>query len=318
MDSLRKLIERNEGCAFGKFASDNNMSKEYLSASISESVGTLLSKDNTVAETLWEERTGKTVGVVVAEEARWDTDHFGRRIGKITLALFDEEVGSEQREENMERISKRTMAEMLSARINLTDLKTIQALERMGARLTDVLLTYRFDFSTSLPSLHAPKTRITPVEEGEAEELARIGSEVFAIDRFHGDPSFSTAKSNELYSKWVLNSVNGLADTVLVARDGDRVAGFITCKVEQLGSTYKFGVIDLVGVRPSFAGLGVGRELVHSALEWFSGKVPSVYVGTQAANSRAVRLYESSRFRHACSEATLHRWSDSIPEGLTR
>lgn len=314
LDQLLQLIGRNENLAFGKFGGDNKLSKEYLATSLSDSIVARLSKGEAVAEALWERRTGKTLGVVIAEEAKWDTEHFGRRMGKITLALFDEEVGPDQRAVIMGKISKKIMAKMLSARVNLADLKTIQVLERMGAILTDVLLTYRFDFANPLHSTYVPKTKIGPVREGEADELAHIGSGLFIIDRFHGDSNLSVAKSNELYSKWVLNSVNGLADAVLVARDGDKVAGFITCKVEQLGPAYKFGIIDLVGVRPSFAGLGIGRELVQSALKWFSGRVPSVYVGTQAANTRAVRLYENSRFTYASSEATLHLWSDPMPE----
>ena len=310
-DLLKELIGRNQELAFGKFIGDSNLSNEYLSTSLLENVNARLSKGDAIAEALWEKGTGNTVGLVIAEEAKWDTEHFGSKMGKITLAVFDGKVGPDQRKEIMWKVSKKIAAKMLSARVNLSDLKTIQALEGMGAILTDVLLTYRFDLANRRPSVYLPKSRIGPVKEDEADELAHIGSGVFTIDRFHSDPYLSTSKSNELYSKWVLNSVKGLADAVLVARDGDQVAGFITCKIEQLGPSYKSGIIDLVGVAPSFAGLGIGRDLVQSALKWFSGKVPSVYVGTQAANTRGVRLYEGSRFTHACSEATLHLWSDS-------
>ncbi len=308
---LRDLIGRNEGSALGKFVGDNSLSREGLSTSLSENVNTRLLKGNALAEGLWEKATRKTVGIVVAEETPWDTEHFGQRMGKIILAVFDEEVKPPQRTEVMRRLSKKIAAKMLSARVNLTDLQTIQALERMGAILTDVLLTYRLDLANHVPLANLSKTRIGPVIEDEADELAQLGSSIFTVDRFHGDPNISPAKSSELYSKWVSNSVRGLADAVLVARDGDQVAGFITCKVEQINSVHKFGTIDLVGVRPSFAGLGIGRELVQSALKWFTGRVPSVYVGTQAANTRAVRLYEGSRFAYACSEATFHLWPDS-------
>src|SRR5437660_8918886 len=147
LDHLRQLVERNADLAFGKFIGDTNLSKEYLATSLSENVNARLSKGDAVAEALREKGTGKTVGVVVAEEAKWDTEHFGRRIGKITLALFDEEVRPVRRALIMGRVSKKVMAKMLSARVSLADLKTIQALERRGAILTDVLLTYRFDFA---------------------------------------------------------------------------------------------------------------------------------------------------------------------------
>ena len=311
LDLLNELIARNEGSALGKFIGDKSLSKKALSGSLSEKINTRLLNGSAFGETLWEKETGRTVGIVTADEANWDTEHFGIRMGKITLAVFDEKVGLKKRIEVLGRLAKKIDAKMLSARVNLTDLKTIQALEKMGAILTDVLLTYRFDLKNQLRSTHAPRTSISPVREDEAYELAHIGRSIFTVDRFHGDPNLSAAKSSELYGKWVLNSANGLAQAVLVARDGDKIAGFITCKVEQINSVYKFGTIDLVGVRPSFAGLGIGRELVQSALKWFTGRVPSVYVGTQAANTRAVRLYEGSKFAYACSEATFHLWADS-------
>jgi len=65
----------------------------------------------------------------------------------------------------------------------------------------------------------------------------------------------------------------------------------------------------LVGVHPFYQGQGVASLLVNASLEWFKGKVGSAYVGTQAANDRAVRVYEKSGFRHVSSEASLHLWS---------
>ena len=90
------------------------------------------------------------------------------------------------------------------------------------------------------------------------------------------------------------------------------------CKIDRVGNTLRFGVIDLVGVDPAFSGLGVGKDLVISALQWFKSRVESVYVGTQASNSRAVRLYERTGFLQANSEATLHLWSARLNEEVTR
>ena len=140
--------------------------------------------------------------------------------------------------------------------------------------------------------------------------MVKKAGKIFTIDRFHSDPSLPREKSDQLYSEWVANSFRGLADIVIVARNGDEPVGFITCKVGRVASDFKYGVFDLVGVEPSEAGRGVGSALVHSALEWFATRVPSVYVGTQAANNRAVKLYERAGFRHVCSEASLHLWQD--------
>jgi len=309
---LRHLVTRNEAVVLGRFAGDRNVSRESVIDSLVEDVMMRISRGKAVAQRLFNEETGAIAGIVVAEEAAWDTEHFDRKMGKIILAVFDSIVRQEQRRAALGALAKKAESDMISARVNLNDLRTIHALEHLGAILTDILLSFRFDFADRIPFPHIPKLRVSPAKEMEAEELAHLGSRIFQVDRFHGDPNLPSSKSDELYSKWVSNSVRGLADAVLVARDGDRIAGFITCKVDRVAPDCKVGIVDLVGVDPSFAGRGVGSGLVNSALRWFSGKVRSVYVGTQATNFRAVRLYERSRFIHACSEATLHLWSNSV------
>src|SRR2546428_5029083 len=311
MAQLRQLITHNEAAVLGRLSGDKNIPRERVIDSLVENVGIRISKGNALAQTVTDEKSGILVGIAIAEKAAWDSEHFDRKMGKISLAVFDSTVGQEQRLAAFGAIAKKAELNMISARVNLNDLCTIHALERLGAILTDILLTFRFDLAVHIPSPHFPKMKVSPAEEMEAEELGLLGGRIFQVDRFHGDPNLPSSKSDELYSKWVSNCVNGLADTVLVARDNDRIAGFITCKIERIGPDCKVGVVDLVGVDPSYGGRGVGSDLISAALRWFSGKARSVYVGTQAANLRAVRLYERSRFIHASSEATLHLWSDS-------
>lgn len=311
MAELRQLLSRNEALVIGKFAGDRNVSRERVIDSLVENALTRISGSKAIAQTLFDEKTDMIAGIAVAEEAAWDTQHFDRKMGKFTLAVFDSTVGQAQRHTLFQNLAKKAELDMISARVSLKDLRTIHALEHLGAVLTDILLTFRFDLGDQIPVPHFSKMSVSPAKEMEARELGLLGSKIFQVDRFHGDPNLPRWKSDELYSKWVSNSVHGLADVVLVARVNDRIAGFITCKIDLIAQDLKVGIVDLVGVEPSFAGHGVGSDLVSSALKWFSGKVRSVYVGTQAANLPAVRLYEKSRFVQACSEATLHLWSNS-------
>src|SRR5262249_431406 len=158
------------------------------------------------------------------------------------------------------------------------DLKTIHALEAEGGRLTDVLLTFRFEAERAPPLVETTEGELGPAHKEEKQELVRLAANVFTIDRFHGDPNIPSKKSDELYSKWVGNSLNGSADAVLVARSKGKVAGFITCKLQQINEDCKYGLIDLVAVNPSFTGKGVGARLIRSALNWFKPRVSSVYV----------------------------------------
>ena len=307
---IRQLIGRHEAYAAGKLKQDRNLPQDVVLDHLSEAIESKLSEGRAKAKGLLG-RTRRLVGLAVTERSDWDTAHFGKRMGKMSLAVFDDTVPAANRSKLIRASFRESGLEMVSARVNLADLRTIQALESEGARLTDVLLSFRFYTASwdSTPTL--ARVEVGPVSKGEAKKLIGLGRKAFTIDRFHGDQNIPSAASDALYSEWVANSMKGLADMVFVARVNEEVAGFITCKLDQLNEDCKYGVIDLIAVDASYEGKGIGHNLVRSALGWFAPRVRSVYVGTQAANSGAIRLYEKSGFSHVCSEATLHLWSES-------
>ncbi len=273
---ITELLVQNEDYLLNKFSGDTNIPTDKILAYVFNDVIKRVSNPDSVAEGLLDKEQGTATGLVVGEFAQWDSEQFGQNMGKIVLALFDPTTGLETRARTVRSVVKRLGTRMVSARISLKDLKTIQALESEGALLTDVLLTLRFEFDDFKPALRSKGIVVDSAKQDDESELRRLGTTVFTVDRFHGDSRLSQSKSDEAYGTWVSNSLHGLADIVLV---------------------------------PSYSGLGVGHDLVGSALRWFETRVGSVYVGTQASNSRAVRLYEKSGFKHVNSEATLHLWS---------
>ncbi len=72
----------------------------------------------------------------------------------------------------------------------------------------------------------------------------------------------------------------------------------------------KYGVIDLFAVSPSQQGKQIGTGLAKAALEWFSERVDSVFVGTQADNVASIRTYEKVGFNMLRTELTYHKWLD--------
>src|SRR5207249_7595948 len=138
---------------------------------------------------VFDKKSSGLAGIIVSEEAAWDTQHFDRKMGKIILAVFDSIIGQEQRRAALGALAKKAESEMISARVNLNDMQTIHALERMGAILTDILLTFRFDLADRIPLPNFPKMRVSPAQEHEAEQLSLLGRRIFQLDRFHGDPN---------------------------------------------------------------------------------------------------------------------------------
>jgi ribosomal protein S18 acetylase RimI-like enzyme len=254
-------------------------------------------------------------GVAVVENSKWDSEHFDLGVGKLKLAFFNRGVGSDGRSRLFRSVKSTAFSrglDVVFARVDLDDMLTIHSLESEGAILTDVLLSFRTDLKRDpISSGLCPKVQVVQASLDDEEVLVGIAKDVFKSNHFHADPRLPRDKCDEVYAKWVSGCLRGLADVVLVAKKRGKHLGFISCKVEGAGEDFSRGIIDLIGVKKRFEGRGIGSCLVAEALKWFSSRSKSVYVGTQAANISAVRLYEKMGFRLVLSEATLHLWTRS-------
>lgn len=313
-DALKNMLESNKERILKRFIYDENIPLEAFHLNFLEHIKNLLNND---ALTMVLESSSQLNGVLLIEKSVWDSNHFGINIGKMRLAIFNPNVDVVDRRclfRNMANKAVSQGLDLIICRVDLNDLQTVHALEREGGMLADILLTFYINLNTAyvrddFEYVKSPSD-IKVVEAGvkDAEALSNIGRGTFENDHFHADHRLPKEKCDELYAKWIFNSVKGSADKVFVAKKYNMPVGFITCKIEKLNDNYCYGVIDLIGVRKEFQGIGVGSSLVHEALKWFSRYTASVYVGTQVQNTQALRLYEKRGFRHVFSEATMHLW----------
>jgi ribosomal protein S18 acetylase RimI-like enzyme len=272
-----------------------------------------LEDSETIKLALREEKVVK--GCIILSESKWDSDHFGLKIGKQRLLLMDTGVGLGERLDFVRRVEEIATSKhfkLLFFRVPLNDISTIQAIEREGGLFTDNLVTFYWQTSRLVERNRTGRQGldIDPANNRDEKALQKLCENIFTIDHFHNDPRLSRIDSTRLYSKWISNCLRGLADTVIVARRNRKIVGFITCKVDDNGG-YKFGTIDLVGVEKSEWGRHIGTLLVTEALEWFRERTSAVFVGTQGGNNAAVSLYQKCGFRLVSSEATLHLWLKS-------
>ena len=105
--------------------------------------------------------------------------------------------------------------------------------------------------------------------------------------------------SRDYLDRFTLERVEKMAfnwtDTLIVAKDGDRVVGFVGYG-DRGEEAPGFGEIFALYVLSEYYGSGVGRRLMDAGLEKLKG-YPRVCLWVLKDNGRAIRFYEKCGFR---------------------
>jgi ribosomal-protein-alanine N-acetyltransferase len=256
---------------------------------------------------------GKIHGGTSLYVSDWDTQHFGIKVGKTDFLLFDDFVELNDRLKFLKDFYKKLSNlkfQVVFLRHALSDSRTIIALSKAGCFLADILLTFHRNLGNSLflESRGDSSIRVREAHKEDSNSIGNLARRSFSISHFHSDPNLPHALSNELYAKWSISSLNEPSSKVFIAEDKEAIYGFIVCSIKSLTNKVSYGVVDLIAVDQNKQRMGIGKILLTEALKWLSSQVSSVYVGTQATNIPAVRLYESFGFKLVDSEATFHLW----------
>ena len=202
----------------------------------------------------------------------------------------------------------RTMnVQMMTVRVDSTDLRRVQELEDDGYRLMDTLVWYGREL------VDLPEIGPSPADEiirragpEDAAKVATVAQEAFAgyCGHYHSDPRLSAAAADAAYVDWAESSVARCTDSrpVLVAVAQDRIVGFLTLDLEA-------AEIVLNAVIPGEQGKGTYGRLIDRALE--TGRkagLTRLAVSTQLNNLAPQRAWVRRGFRMQRSLHTLHKW----------
>lgn len=103
-------------------------------------------------------------------------------------------------------------------------------------------------------------------------------------------------KCEEIAYRWLSN--------ILVAKDGDRVIGFVGAGSYRDKTVKDCGEIFALYVLKEYYGTGVGKLLTDAAIRTFSD-YPKVLLWVLKENKRAIRFYEKCGFRPDGEESYL-------------
>ena len=198
----------------------------------------------------------------------------------------------------------------LTAKVPAHDIQTVRQLAQLGFYLVDTALTLQLKshlVSGSVPrsSDESPEWEVSDATPEDADAVGQIAGRALTKSRFHFDPNIRPEVASAVKSEWAKGLALGHRGIgCRVVRDANGIQGFLGI-VEGEDGEGVF-VIDLIAVHPEVQGLGVGTALVCDflGLAQANGALPQV--GTQAANTSAVRFYERLGFTLTKATYVMH------------
>ena len=240
------------------------------------------------------------------EYLEWDSEFFGKRIGRLTVSRLDEALANQLEDWCLEQ-----RIDCVYFLADSSDPETTSVAQSRGFRFVDARITLERGLSRinreaggNAGDDEAPFS-LRRAEESDIPALREMARTAHLDSRFYFDEHFPRERCNELYETWIERSCRGWVDSVFVAEEGETAAGYITCDIKDA----RRGQIGLVGVSEKARGKGVGTRLVSQAVLWFRKQaMERISVVTQGRNVRAQRLYQRCGFEVSALEIWFHRW----------
>jgi len=228
----------------------------------------------------------------------WDSEFFGLRIGRVVPpVLTHADVGAAVGWADAHAVA------CLYALVDTDDAASRRALEAFRFLAVDQRLTLRRTIGPPTATVDGSVRRGTI---DDAEAVAAIARVSHHNTRFYADGRFDRTTCDEMYAKWIVQTLSERDAVVMVSVDGVRITGYFS--VHGLGDPECRA--GLVAVVPDGWGRGIGKSLMASALRVAADAgATQMIVVTQGGNEAAVRYYESSGFQRQRTETWYHRWS---------
>jgi GNAT superfamily N-acetyltransferase len=239
------------------------------------------------------------------ERLTWDSDFFGIEIGRVSANHLSPAIL-----EATDCWCVSNAIDCLYFLADANDAPTIRNAEAFGFELVDIRMTLNRRIQPEEDMAVVPQgltiRRSVPTDLDPLRAIARSS---YRDSRFYFDRRFPVEKSDRLYEIWLEKSCADESGAVLVAEWQGTPSGYVTC--DRVDATT--GQIGLLGVGSAAQGVGLGRVLVCSAVDWFRQQgFNRAQVVTQGRNVRAQAVYQRSGFLSQSMQLWYHRWFDRV------
>lgn len=237
--------------------------------------------------------------------SKLDSERFGFTVAKISGNIENPELIVKKLEELSTRL--------IIARIDFSNIKLINQLERIGFKYKDAQVTFNFNLQNKIPQKTQNQFSLVSFNDRHLPEMIEMTRKSFSnYGHYFADDRLDKQKCSEIYTDWIQRCCENkeIADEIIVAEKDNTAIGYLAIKkYNKENDAHIAGVIGAVS--PEYRKLGVFQainiESLHLAA---SQKVNRLENNVLVTNFPVMKSYTSLNYSIIRSEITMHYWSE--------
>ena len=230
------------------------------------------------------------------ESLNWDSEFFEIKVGRIVFNNSESDLKKLLDE------AKKQNYQLLYVFTDKNTMLSSEILNQWNGKLVDRKVVYKKEVSTNIKK----DKFVFPYDDTSVnDDLLGLAYLSGQYSRFRLDKNFPKGSFERMYKEWLVKSVNGeLADEVFVAKEADRIVGFVTLKVNNNN-----GNIGLIAIGENAQGKGLGTQLINVCENYLNKcSVETLTVPTQLDNLQACKFYKKYGFEEDSVINIYHFW----------
>ena len=230
-------------------------------------------------------------------ELTWDSNFFGKKVGKIDVADDYTDLTEE-----LEKAFKQQYELIYVFGNKNTDIPS-KIFTKFNGKLVDRKITY----TSQIEGLRTKSTvEIKEFDNPDSSLLYDLAYLSGNHSRFRLDKRLGIENFQRLYREWIDKSVSHqIAKKVFVHENSEQIKGMITLAVREQSAN-----IGLIAVNETLQGKGVGMSLIDACVQYCKAEnIITLDVPTQLDNTQACRFYERCGFTEKSVQNIYHFWA---------